>query len=70
MLTPKTKSSDIYINTIRKRLPNYRQKELLDKTDSIRKMVKFFVVLTVIGMVCGFILALVAMSKGSSYSYY
>lgn len=46
------------------------QKELLDKTDSIRMMVKFFVVLTVIGMVCGFILALVAMSKGSSYSYY
>jgi hypothetical protein len=46
------------------------QVELLEKTDSIRKMVKFFVVLTVISMVCGFILALVALSKGSTYSYY
>ena len=34
MLTSKTKSSDIYINTIRKRLPNYRQKELLDKNEN------------------------------------
>jgi hypothetical protein len=46
------------------------QVELLEKTDSIRKMVKFFVILTVISMVCGFILALVALSKGSTYSYY
>jgi hypothetical protein len=46
------------------------QVELLEKTDSIRKMVKFFVILTVISMVCGFILALVALSKVSTYSYY
>ncbi len=49
---------------------NKFQAELLEKTDSIRKMVKFFVILTVISMVCGFILALVALFKGSTYSYY
>ena len=36
------------------------QVELLEKTDSIRRMLKFFVILTVISMVCGFILALIA----------
>ena len=38
------------------------QKELLDKTDSIRRMVKFFVILTVISMACGLILAIIALA--------